>query len=210
VNPEAALVMPHVIRTEKERLRLVFHSGRWRLFATVAAPGCFTGLAQLAPLGSLECSDLGRGTERRTNAIRSIGPAFYPPEVIQAWGAGLTPDIYVKAMEGGEVFLIAMGHIDGEPVVLGFSTHRVDDAQDGASVYVRGEAARRGIGTALLRLAEEHARAHGATSIQIQASLAGVKFYKANGFNETGRGEAVLMSGRSMPCVFMQKLLTGV
>jgi GNAT superfamily N-acetyltransferase len=144
------------------------------------------------------------------DSIRSIGPAFYPPEVVQAWGAGLTPDIYVKAMEGGEVFFIAMGHIDGEPVVLGFSTHRIDDAQDGASVYVRGEAARRGIGTALLRLAEEHARAHGATSIQIQASLAGVEFYKANGFNETGRGEALLMSGRSMPCVFMQKLLTGV
>jgi putative acetyltransferase len=144
------------------------------------------------------------------DSIRSIGPAFYPPEVVQAWGADLTPDIYVRAMEGGEVFFIAMGHIDGEPVVLGFSTHRVDDAQDGASVYVRGEAARRGIGTALLRLAEEHARAHGATSIQIQASLAGVEFYKANGFNETGRGEALLMSGRSMPCVFMQKLLTGV
>jgi GNAT superfamily N-acetyltransferase len=92
--------------------------------------------------------------------------------------------------------------------VLGFATHRVDDAQDGASVYVRGIAARRGIGTALLRLVEEHARSHGATSIQIQASLAGVAFYKANGFKELRRGEAVLMSGQSMPCVFMHKVLT--
>jgi hypothetical protein len=47
-------------------------------------------------------------------------------------------------------------------------------------------------------------------SIQIQASLAGVEFDKANGFDEIGRGKALLMSGRSMPCVFMRKLLTGV
>jgi putative acetyltransferase len=144
------------------------------------------------------------------DSIRSIGPAFYPPDVVEEWSSGLTPDIYVKAMDGGEVFFIATGHIDGESTVLGFSTHRVDDAQDGASVYVRGEAARRGIGTALLRLAEEHAVAQGATSIQIQASLAGVEFYKANGFDEIGSGEALLMSGQSMRCVFMRKLLAGV
>jgi putative acetyltransferase len=142
------------------------------------------------------------------DSIRSIGPAFYPPNVVEAWSAGITPDVYVKAMEGGEAFFIATGPIDGEPAVLGFSTHRVDDAQDGTSVYVRGNAARRGIGTMLLRLAEEHALARGATSIQIQASLAGVEFYKANGFEELGQEDALLMSAHSMPCVFMRKLLT--
>jgi len=144
------------------------------------------------------------------DSIRSIGPAFYPAEVVDAWGSGLTPDVYVKAMASGEAFFVATGHLDGQPAVLGFSTHRVDDQQDGASVYVRGRAARRGIGRVLLRLAEEHARTHGAKSIQIQASLAGAEFYKANGFRETGRGEALLLSGLSMPCVFMHKELTEV
>ncbi len=141
------------------------------------------------------------------DSIRSIGPEYYPPDVVEVWGAGLTADIYVKAMAAGEAFFIATGRIGGTPAVLGFATHRVDDAQDGASVYVRGAAARRGIGTALLRLAEAHALAHGATSLQIQASLAGVAFYRSNGFGETGRGEATLMSGRSMACVFMRKAL---
>lgn len=141
------------------------------------------------------------------DSIRSIGPMFYSPAVVEEWARGITPDMYVRAMQGGEAFFIATGHIDGQPAVLGFATHRVDDQQDGASVYVRGGAARRGIGTSLLRLAEAHARTHGATSIQIQASLAGVAFYKANGFEEIGRGEALLMSGRSMPCVFMRKRL---
>lgn len=142
------------------------------------------------------------------DSIRSIGPAFYPADVVKAWCSGLAPDIYVKAMEDGEAFFIAIEDVDGEAMVLGFSTHRVDEDQDGVSVYVRGAAARRGIGTTLLRLAEEHARTHGAKTIQIQASLAGVEFYKANGFLEIGRGHAVLMSGCSMPCVFMRKTLT--
>jgi GNAT superfamily N-acetyltransferase len=110
-------------------------------------------------------------------------------------------------MDSGEAFFVATGMLDDHGVVLGFATHRIDDAQDGISVYVRGRAARRGIGTLLLRQAESHAREHGATSIQIQASLAGVSFYKANGFEEVGQGEAMLLSGESMPCVFMRKLI---
>jgi GNAT superfamily N-acetyltransferase len=142
-----------------------------------------------------------------TDSIRTLGPHSYSADVIEAWGEGLTPDLYMRAMQGGEVFFVATGYLDGQSVVLGFATHRVDDEQDGVSVYIRGRAARQGIGTALLRLAEEHARAHGATSIQIQASLSGVEFYRANGFEELGPGEAVLMSGKSMSCVLMRKRL---
>ena len=141
------------------------------------------------------------------DSIRSLGPVFYPDEVVQAWSARLSPALYVNAMNDGETFFIATGRLDQETVVLGFSTHRIDDAQDAASVYVRGRAVRRGIGTLLLQHAEEHARSHGASSIQIQASLAGVEFYKANGFEILARGEAELRSGYSMPCVFMRKLL---
>lgn len=139
------------------------------------------------------------------DSIHSIGPAFYPSRVVADWASAVAPAIYIDAMGGGEVFFVATGEMAGQSVVLGFSSHRVDDARDGVSVYVRGGAARRGIGTALLKLSETHALEHGATSIQIQASLAGVAFYRANGFEEIGRGEALLSSGRSMPCVFMRK-----
>jgi ribosomal protein S18 acetylase RimI-like enzyme len=142
------------------------------------------------------------------DSIRSIGPRFYPPEAVDDWSAGLTPDLYVRAMEeDGEVFFIAAGAIDEQPAVLGFATHRVEGGRHGTSVYVRGAAARRGIGTALFRLAEADALASRATSLQIEASLAGVEFYKANGFEETARGNIRLMSGRSIACVFMQKAL---
>jgi putative acetyltransferase len=141
------------------------------------------------------------------DSIRALGPAFYSPDVVETWASGIAPDMYVRAMDAGEVFFVATGEIDGRPAVLGFSSHRIDDEQDGVSVYVRGAAARQGIGTALLRLAESDAAAHGASSVQIQASLAGVAFYRSNGFEEISRGEAQLTTGKMMPCVFMRKLL---
>jgi putative acetyltransferase len=142
------------------------------------------------------------------DAIRSIGPGFYPPNVVDDWEEGLTGDVYVKAMERGEVFFIAVGEIDGEGAVLGFATdYCIGGSRHGTSVYVRGAAARQGIGSALFKLAEAEAVARGATSIRVEASLAGVEFYKANGFEELARGETRLMSGRPIACVFMQKLL---
>ena len=72
------------------------------------------------------------------DSIRSIGPAFYPPDVVEAWSAGLTPDIYVKAMQGGEAFFIATGHIDGRPAMLGFSTHRVHDSRGAEGGFFNG------------------------------------------------------------------------
>jgi putative acetyltransferase len=143
------------------------------------------------------------------DSIRSIGPQFYAADTVNAWGSGLTSGVYVKAMDYGEVFWIAIGTLSGKHEVLGFSFHRVDENQHGTSVYVRGEVARRGIGSALFRVAEAAARRAGATSIDIAASLAAVEFYKAHGFEEVGRGEHRLHSGQPMPCIFMRKGLTG-
>jgi putative acetyltransferase len=140
------------------------------------------------------------------DSIRSLGPAFYSSNVVDDWEEGLVGDVYLKAMERGEVFFIATAQMEGGAVVLGFaSDYSIEGTRHGTSVYVRGSAARRGIGSALLRLAEAHAVENGATSIHVEASLAGVEFYKANGFIEIGRGETRLMSGRPIACVFMRK-----
>ena len=142
------------------------------------------------------------------DSIRSIGPAFYPPSVVEDWSEGLTGDLYVRAMDAGEVFFIATGTVDGTHLVLGFaSDYLIDGVKHGTSVYVRGTAARCGIGSQLLALAEGHAVANGAAEIHVEASLAGIEFYRANGFVETGPGETRLRSGRPIACVFMRKSL---
>ena len=123
-------------------------------------------------------------------------------------GRGACFGLYLRAMDAGEVFFIATGTIDGERLVLGFaSDYLIDGGRHGTSAYVRGTAARCGIGSQLLVLAQAHAVANGATEIHVEASLAGVEFYRANGFVETGRGETRLTSGRPSPACSCGRVL---
>ena len=138
------------------------------------------------------------------HSIRTLGPLFYPSEVVDDWSEGLTADLYRKAIAAGEIFFIALA----DQTVAGFaSDYPRDGTEHGTSVYVRGDMARRGIGSALLKRAEAEDIARGATSVRVEASLAGVEFYKANGFVEVARGETHLKSGRPIACVFMRKVL---
>ena len=144
------------------------------------------------------------------DSIRSLGALYYPPDVVSAWAALVRSELYVNAMRRGEVFYIAIAARRGGREVLGFSSHRVDGDEHGVGVYVTGTAGRQGIGSALLRSAEASAVAAGAQRLDIDASLAAVAFYKANGFEEVGRGEHDLGAGRTMACVFMRKDLQRV
>jgi putative acetyltransferase len=156
-----------------------------------------------------QSSDVGEIASAHRDSIQSLGPKFYSPELLEYWQEGITGELYLKAMEAGEVFFVAVGEADGSRVVLGFaSDYRVAGPKHGTSVYVRGDSARRGVGSALLAAAEAHAVSNGATSLEIEASLAGAAFYKASGFVEVGRGETRLTTGRSIECVFMRKDLS--
>ncbi len=130
--------------------------------------------------GAEGCTGLWRGWCDSSRGNRSAGESGAPRRSSR------------DAMRGGEVF-VAIGHSKDSRWC--WALRRIELTCAGWRVS-RGSAA------------EEHARAHKATSLQIQASLAGVEFYKANGFEELQRGEAVLMSGKSMPCVVMRKQLS--
>lgn len=148
-----------------------------------------------------------RSRRHTLDAIRSIGARYYDAAVVNDWGTTVKDSLYSTAMGGGEVFYIAVGKLRDQAEVLGFSSHRIDEGEHRTAVYVRGKATRLGVGSALFRSAEAAALAAGAAKIHVTASLAAVEFYKANGFEEIGRGEHLLSSGRSMPCVFMRKNL---
>ena len=141
------------------------------------------------------------------DSIRSLGPPFYSDDDVARWSAGVVPAMYVKAMNEGEAFFVAIDQSSREPVVVGFSSHWNNGTEHGVSVYVTGGAARRGLGTALLQAAESHAIRCGARSLSIEASLAGLAFYQANGFD--AEGEPVLLSGTTLLVVPMRKKLGG-
>jgi putative acetyltransferase len=141
------------------------------------------------------------------DSIRSIGSHYYDPPIVDDWGARVNGALYSQAMARGEEFFIAVTGRRSGREVLGFSSHRIDEDEHRTAVYVRGDAARIGVGSALFRTAEAAAIAAGATSLHVDASLAAVEFYQANGFEVVGRGEHRLSSGRTMACVFMRKNL---
>jgi putative acetyltransferase len=153
-------------------------------------------------------ADVDEIAAAHVDSIRSIGARYYEADIVSDWVARLEGGLYLDAMARGEVFFIAVGQPGDDPDVLGFSSHRIDENEHRTAVYVRGKAARLGIGSALYRAAEAAAVAADARSIHIDASLAAVEFYKANGFEEVGRGEHHLRSGRPMACVFMRKYLS--
>ncbi len=144
------------------------------------------------------------------DSIETIGPRFYRTNLVRAWRGAVQPRLNLDAMAAGERFFVAATTQDERREVLGFSCHHVDEGTHSVSVYVRGIAVRRGMGSALLRVAETSAAAAGAAGVRLDSSLAAVDFYKANGFAETGRGKHRLQAGGVMTCVFMQKNLSGV
>jgi putative acetyltransferase len=142
-------------------------------------------------------------------SIRSLGAQAYDPATVEAWGAPRDGSRYRAAMEHGEVFFLALRRETGSQVeaALGFSSYRLEAGKHRTAIYVRGGAARAGVGRALFRAAEGEARSRGADELHVDASLAALAFYRANGFEELGPGEHVLPGGRRMACVFMRKVL---
>lgn len=160
--------------------------------------------------------DLRRATEKDVDAIADahrdsiteLGSQHYALAIVKEWAGVVRPELYLQAMNRGEVFFIATGTVAGRPMVLGFSSdYAIDGGRHGTSAYVRRSAARQGIGSRVLALAESFGRARGASSIEIEASLGAVEFYKRHGFVETARGDVALPSGFRLPCVFMRKEL---
>ena len=150
-------------------------------------------------------TDLEALCEAHVDAIMSISSDFYSQEQLREWTAPVKPQKYRDAIEQGVTLWVAESD---DRQLLGFSeSHQVADDQYNSAVFVRGNARRRGVGTALYRAAEVHALSCGAGSIELNASLAAVEFYRSNGFVELGWFETQMPSGRGLAVIKMRKSL---
>ena len=73
--------------------------------------------------------------------------------------------------------------------------------------FVHPQWARKGIAHAILTRCEAEARAAGFRSIELMATLPGVKFYLACGYDESERFDYEMLSGGTLPLVPMRKSL---
>jgi len=73
--------------------------------------------------------------------------------------------------------------------------------------FVHPRRARRGLGRAILLACEEAIRKAGFGKVELVATLAGVEFYRASGYEEGERYEVPLVNGLSLPVVSMTRNL---
>lgn len=91
---------------------------------------------------------------------------------------------------------------------IGRQDDLLDPAQDAAKIrafFVRPEWARRGIGTMILDACEAAAKGAGFKRLEMGATLSGVAFYKARGYEPLENVAVPLGDGDSLPIVRMAK-----
>jgi GNAT superfamily N-acetyltransferase len=91
----------------------------------------------------------------------------------------------------------------GEDALLDPST----DAARIRAFFVHPDYARRGVGSAILDACLEAARAAGFRRVELAATLPGVPFYRALGFEECETLEAPMPDGQALPIIRMERIL---
>ena len=134
-------------------------------------------------------------------AVRGLAAAHYPSPVIEAWTAPLSEERFL-ANPDQEIRLIA--DLDGEAVGYGALVLETGEVR---ACYVVPEAARKGVGTALVRELERIAIQHGVARLDLLSSVNAEPFYAALGYESTEATDHVLRSGQVMAAVKMSKTL---
>jgi len=170
-------------------------------------------------------ADVPRLTELIEASVRGLQAQDYTPAQIEgSLGKWLGVDTQLIADQtyfavewpGDPAAPVACGGWSRRKTLFG-SDHRpgrddalLDPRVDAAKIrafFVHPRWARRGIGSRLLELCEEAARAEGFTRAEMGATLTGVPLYRRRGYAEVERIDLPLANGETVPIVKMTKLL---
>ena len=123
-------------------------------------------------------SDVAMLHDIRVAAIRQLSVTHLSPCDAEDWaGRGGVPRVE-RAIANGEVWVALI-----ESAVVGW-VHRSDNSIEG--LYVSPQAARQGVGTALVRLAEGRITQTGEQLVVLESSLNAVGFYVSLGYAPFG------------------------
>jgi putative acetyltransferase len=113
-------------------------------------------------------------------AVRKTAAAYYPREVIDAWGAKLTEENHEKVRrettDPGMIVLVA----EVGSAIAGFGMVVPDD-EELRAVYVDPEFGRQGVGTAILKRLEEAGAKGGVLRLNLASSINAEAFYARHG-----------------------------
>jgi len=138
-------------------------------------------------------------------AVRGIAVKDYPAEIIEDWAPIPVTEKGVERFltnPDGEVRLVA--EIDRAMVGIGCVVVANCESR---GCYVALQAARKGVGSVLVREIERIARENGLAYLRMDSSVTAEPFYLHHGYSVRQRSEHTLKTGRKMACIKMEKLL---
>jgi putative acetyltransferase len=130
-------------------------------------------------------ADLPRLAALYAASVRALGPSVYSAEQVDAW-AQFAEDLETF---GRFVFGVRTILIEDASGIVGFCG--VDKGGHVASLYVRADRTREGIGTKLLQMALERAAASGIREFHAEASALSLPVFRRFGFVVCGTEKAV-------------------
>ncbi len=141
-------------------------------------------------------------------AVHGLAVGHYPSVVLRAW-APLDPDEdWIEGFRQSHASCTRIVAVsDGR--LVGFA-ELAPESKELRACYVDPDAARQGIGRALVARIEALARDRGLASLWLDASLNAETFYHAQGYEIVERGTHMLeraAGSLAMPCVKMRKAL---
>jgi GNAT superfamily N-acetyltransferase len=152
----------------------------------------------------------------QARSMRGLGSAYYGAAVTEAF-LRHAETLEEAVVEEGHYFLAEdargiLGSGGWSRRVPGYASagRPAAPAADAAtirSVFVDPAAARRGIGSALMRHAEADAARHGVRRLELLATLSGVPLYTRLGYRATRAAELRLPDGSRFPGIAMAKWL---
>lgn len=147
-----------------------------------------------------------RFLEIHHEAVRHLAVGDYPASVIDAWAPlPVTDDAVAWLLANRDREIRMVAEMDGTLVGIGALVVRGAELR---ACYVLPDAARRGVGTALVEAIEGMARERGLTHLRLQASLTAEPFYTALGYVAERRRKLRLAPGIAMAAVSMRKPLS--
>jgi GNAT superfamily N-acetyltransferase len=165
-------------------------------------------------------AEIGPLRELQVSAMRALGADYYTPaEVEAAVRYVCVPDrdliedgTYLVALQGGRLIGCGgwslrrkhyAGPADGEA-----DSERLDPRREPTRIramFTVPEAARQGVGRAILAAAESAARAAGFSRARLGATLSGEAFYRRAGYVEIARESAPLPDGTALAVILMER-----
>lgn len=156
------------------------------------------------------------------SSIRTLGAGDYTPEQIEAALLGAF-GVDTQLIHDGTYFvveieekIVACGGWSFRKTLFGSDTAverdaaELDPSKDAAKIrafFVAPEAARKGIGKAILQHCEAEARARGFMRAEMMATLPGVKLYTAMGYVGTAQIDYPVGEGLTIQFLPMSKVL---